>query len=212
MKKYLLISISIFVLFSCKKDPVTPTPPVDNIDLHKYPGLPDATQSGLNTMGCLINGKPWVAKVDGFVLLDFQKPVYCTYGELRTKISSYDSLLFSTLFNQLINWKEEKARYDMQNAFVLQLKPIRKVGTYELKEMYQNKFEYHFDSIGVENKTYILDTIKSQYFEITKLDTTKNIISGIFDLKLVRKNFNTLDFSDTIQITNGRFDGLYWQR
>ena len=212
MKKYLLSIICfVFLVLGCKKDPVTPTPPVDNIDLHKYPGLPDATQSGLNTMGCLINGKPWVAKVDWFVLLESQKPVYCTYGELRPKIASYDSLLFSTLFNQSLNWREDKARYDIQNSFVLQLKPIRKVGTYELKDMYQNKFEYWFDSIGLQNKRYIVDTMKTQYFEITKLDTIQNIISGLFDLKLVRKNFKTIVLNDTIQITNGRFDGKYWQ-
>ena len=208
MKKYLLISISIFVLFSCKKDPVTPTPPVDNIDLHKYPGLPDATQSGLNTMGCLINGKPWVADVDGFVLKESQKPVYCTYGELRPKIASYDSLLFSTLFNQSLNWREDKARYEIQNSFNLQLKPIKKVGTYELKDMYQNKFEYWFDQIDEPIKIYEIDTAKPQYFEITKLDTIQNIISGVFDLKMKRIS----DSNDTIQITNGRFDGKYWQR
>lgn len=206
MKKYLLIFISLLlILFSCKKDPVSP--PVDNIDLHKYPGLPDATQSGLNTMGCLINGKPWVADVDGFVLKESQKPVYCNYGELRPKIASYDSLLFATHFNQRLNWREDKARYEIQNAFIIQLKPIRKVGTYELKEMYKNMFEYWFDSIGLQNKTYIIDTLKPQYFEITKLDTIGNIVSGIFDLKLVEID----DKKDTIQITNGRFDGKYWQ-
>lgn len=58
MKKYLLSMICLFiVVLGCKKDHVAPTPPVDNIDLHKYPGLPDATQFGLNTMGCLINGE-----------------------------------------------------------------------------------------------------------------------------------------------------------
>ncbi len=207
MKKYLLSIICfVFLVLGCKKDPVSP--PVDNIDLHKYTGLPDATQSGLNTMGCLINGKPWVADVDGFVLFESQKPVYCTYGELRPKIASYDSLLFSTLFNQSLNWREDKARYDIQNSFVLQLKPIRKVGTYELKDMYQNKFEYWFDSIGLQNKIYIIDTLKPQYFEITKLDTIQNIISGVFDLKMKRIS----DSNDTIQITNGRFDGKYWQR
>ena len=211
MKKYLLSIICfVFLVLGCKKDPVSPH--VDNIDLHKYPGLPDATQSGLNTMGCLINGKPWVADVDGFVLFESQKPVYCTYGELRPKIASYDSLLFATLFNQSLNWREDKARYDIQNFFSLQLKPIIKVGTYELKDLYKNEFEYHFDSIGLEKKTYIIDTMKTQYFEITKLDTIQNIISGLFDLKLVRKNFKTIVLNDTIQITNGRFDGKYWQR
>jgi hypothetical protein len=53
--------------------------------------------------------------------------------------------------------------------------------------------------------------MKTQYFEITKLDTIQNIISGLFDLKLVRKNFKTIVLNDTIQITNGRFDGKYWQ-
>jgi len=208
VKKYLLSIICLFLLvLGCKKDPVAPTPPVDNIDLHKYPGLPDATQSGLNTMGCLINGKPWVAKAE-FAIQPNQAAVVCEYGELRPNISSYDSLLLNLKFRQSINWRDDKARFEIQNYFSIQLKPIREVGTYELKEMYRNKFEYWFDSIGLPFKRYILDTIKPQYFEITKLDTARNIISGIFDLRLVEID----DKTDSLQITNGRFDGLYWQR
>ena len=175
--------------------------------MHKYPGLPDATQSGLNTMGCLINGKPWVAEV--FFPLHIQDhAVYCTYGELRQNIASYDSLLFSGGFKQRLNLIPDSARYGIQDFFNFQLKPIRKVGTYELKGLFKNQFEYWYDRIGEQLKIYKIDTTKAQYFEITKLDTIRNILSGVFDLKMKRIS----DSNDTIQITNGRFDGKYWQR
>jgi len=197
MKKYLFISVSIIILlFSCKKD---------DIDLHKYAGLPDATQSGQNTMGCLINGKPWVAKV--FFPLH-NSAVYCTYGELRPNLSSFDSLLFSGEFIQQINLLTDSARFEIQDFFNFQLKPIRKIGTYQLKDLYKNQFEYWYDRIGEPLKLYKIDTAKIQYFEITKLDTIKNIISGIFDLRLVEID----DKNDSLQITNGRFDCLYKQR
>ena len=61
MKKYIILSISIIlVLFSCKKD---------DIDLHKYAGLPDATQSGQNIFGCIANGNPWVAGSDYLTII-----------------------------------------------------------------------------------------------------------------------------------------------
>ena len=208
MKKYLLSIICLFLLvLGCKKDPVAPTPPVDNIDLHKYPGLPDATQSGLNTMGCLINGKPWVAKAE-FAIHPNQAAVVCEYGELRPNIASYDSLLMNLKFRQNINWRDDKARYDIQHYFSISLKPIKEVKTYNLSDLYKNMFEFNFDSIGLQYKIYALDFTKPQYFKITKLDTARNIISGIFDLRMKRIS----DSADTITITNGRFDGLYWQR
>ena len=75
-----------------------------------------------------------------------------------------------------------------------------------MKDLFKNELKYRFDSIGLPLKIYALDFSKPQYFEITKLDTARNIISGIFDLRLVEID----DKTDSLQITNGRFDGKYW--
>jgi hypothetical protein len=52
-KYLLLISTVIFLAASCNKDD---TPPPE-------PELPPLTTEGLNTLGCYINGEPWVAEI-----------------------------------------------------------------------------------------------------------------------------------------------------
>ncbi|MFD1551195.1 hypothetical protein [Putridiphycobacter roseus] len=46
-----------------------------------------------------------------------------------------------------------------------------------------------------------IDSTKSHFIEITKLDLENKIVSGLFEFTAI-----TEDKSDTIKITNGRFD------
>ena len=53
-------------------------------------------------------------------------------------------------------------------------------------------------------RTYELDTLNNNHFNITKLDLENNICSGKFNLRLIsNQNIDTLD------ITEGRFDVKY---
>ena len=198
MKKNLFVSISLLsLLFSCKKD---------GIDLHKYPGLPDATQSGENTMGCLINGKPWVAQKEGTTIGWHTFPIVdCFYGEYRKNISNYDSLYFSIYSRMWLGKNVSEGRYNIEESLFINLQPINKAGKYFFKDLMKNKIEYWQDSINRPIKIFELDPTRNSYIEITKLDTFHNIISGLFDLKLIEIE----DKNDTVRITNGRFDALY---
>ena len=53
MKKSLLLFLIFALFFACNKDD-EPTP---------EPELPPLTTEGLNTLGCYINGEPWVAEI-----------------------------------------------------------------------------------------------------------------------------------------------------
>ena len=54
---FLLLLPLLIILFSCNKDDDKPADPVDQ--------LPPATQTGANTVGCLVNGKTFLPKGGG---------------------------------------------------------------------------------------------------------------------------------------------------
>jgi hypothetical protein len=183
MKKLILAALLPLLcgLWACRKDENCP------------PDLPCATQSGENTFGCYINGVPWVAEVAPYVLAPWVHPIEAEYDEpgygqdymnqFRISASHYDSVL---------------------NGFMtLYIRPIKNTGfiggdlavfsaTANIGEVNPSKLLWAFDS----------DSIMNYQVEITKCDIEKNIISGEF-------YFDILSNSDTIKITNGRFDVKY---
>lgn len=196
MKKYLLVSISMLVfVLSCKKEDLT--------YLQKYPGLPDATQSGLITAGCLINGKPWVANKD-YIFAD--RAVYAQYGQLSYNIGR-DERLFMWFDKVVSKNKDEIAIYD---KFIFDITAIKELGIYNPSNTSKFKIEFgQSDYIHNISTSYILDSRVDPYINITKLDTINKIVSGQFDFRVVRKYFTYIDYNDTIRISKGRFDALY---
>lgn len=193
------------VVLGCKKDHVAPTPPVDNIDLHKYPGLPDATQSGENTMGCLINGETWVPKVDGVIGWPSPHKMSVWYGELGKSLGIIDQFSLRIYCIKLVGRNEKLANFDIDESFSIEIKPIKSLE----KASIQNKEFYYIEYFKRNNfepwKLYILDTLAPANIEITKLDTLHNIVSGLFNFRLKEID----DSKDTLRITNGRFDAKY---
>jgi hypothetical protein len=53
---FIFILLLIFFASCCKKERI------DLPDNNNIPGLPPATQSGANTLGFLLNGKPWTPR------------------------------------------------------------------------------------------------------------------------------------------------------
>ena len=65
---FFIISLFYLTLSSCNKEIISPNPnpPLVNKDTCNRwvdTALPPPTHEGLNTVGCMINGKPWVPKV-----------------------------------------------------------------------------------------------------------------------------------------------------
>jgi len=201
VKKNITLSISIILLlFSCKKE--------DLSYLHKYPGLPDATQSGENTMGCLINGVPWVANIENPDFFSGLRNLQADYGEYSKNQSLLDRYYLTIVCKKRAEKNEKYINgYRVLEQFYFGLRPINSKGLFYAGSGDVRTIEYIKSNENEEKKRYVLDTLSPIKLEITKFDTLHNIISGLFDFKLKRIS----NFSDTLMITNGRFDANYWE-
>lgn len=177
MKNIILfyLIVTIFCFSKCNKD--NPPPAV----------LPAITQEGKNTVGFIINGEVWV-------------PYYkCSLnGDPCGEISANYGLPYG--FSNVLGFQFERQNGSKSSSLTISsYVPIYTIG---------NKY----DSVGIEyrgensignddqySKSFYNSTGK---FEITKLDTLNQIISGIFEFTLYEENGS----GRSIEIKNGRFD------
>jgi hypothetical protein len=185
MTQFLPISaaaLSLLLLFAtCRPDKEEPPCPSD---------LPCATQTGENTMGCYINGKPWEAKVE----LNVLDP---TAHEIE---ASYDETGYGTFNN---NYCKVLGAYhgDSLTFMALHFSPIKNIGIIKLDSL--NFYRVLFKST---QHYYYLDPNSPFEINITKLDTANNILSGTYYFKGITDNLK-----DTLNFTDGRFDVRYYQ-
>lgn len=182
MKNFLFILTSCICLAACKKHHNQPK--ADN----PY-GLPNATQSGKNTLGFLLNGEPWTPK--GYngtanLSIDFDERInngIVGIVSYRT-VSASDKTQFILGIDDSLNFKSA--------PFSLSIS-ISSAG-----------------GLSFSTKTYcdILHTDATVYqtgnINITRLDRSARIISGTFEGVLFKQTCG-----DTLKITNGRFDMKY---
>ncbi len=166
------------------------------------PKLPDATQIGANTAGCLVNGQLWIASSDNcfrFGTPDREKGFF-----------SYD-ISKNTLFVSF----QRCTKYDGTQWFSISIQDFIGPGTYTC-----NKKSYIPSLPGSSGRSYnyinysIAKNIGDQYFltselatgsiTITKIDTINRPIfaAGTFECKLK----NLYNMYDSLTITSGRFD------
>jgi len=182
LKSLCLLALSL--IFSCQKTDPEPSNYVQ--PTNPYHTLPEITQEGKNTFGCLMNGVVWVPRVEIAVpwyTLDFQfsendfkgiGSVFCRI--LTTNQDEFMDLGFGpTYFNSGI--------YNMTSKNITHL-VLRK-----------------------ENNYYSSNKIDSLYNKVTVnyINTDINIVSAQFQFKL----YNNANPKDTISVTNGRFDLHY---
>lgn len=185
----LLLAIGSTWLLSCNKDPGGPT--------KKDPcPWPDITTEGLNTFGCKINGKEWVPCVDIYAMVVGLQRIECSLRE------SDGSNFLSIVLTKSIQETEN----DTLESLIIGLKPLHQ-GHNLIDNLDYSKL--HFGQIfesGQSSKTWeIVDSDFQNYFEITRLDTIHNIISGMFEFTVVSE-----DKQDTLHFTTGRFDVTYY--
>lgn len=153
--------------------------------------LPQATQTGRNTFGCLVNGKAWVAQnQDCFLLcdpsfkMDFDHDFGGNFGidaywiDSKKNIKQRIDIMVDSLNFNLI--KHINIYNSHSGVFFINYKINGQCGKYD-----------RFDDDDV---TY------SGIVEITKYDLQIGIISGTFEFTLAKPG------CDTIKVTNGRFD------
>jgi hypothetical protein len=188
-----LALISTICILSCRPDPQIESDPD-----YCPEGLPCATKTGKNTFGCYINGAAWVADIGANIFDPTLHKIQANLDEIgyRTDNGGYLSLT-GTRTN------------DTTDGFInLYIKPVTEVG--EINNANAVKV-YGLASILKTDKgnvlstlSFKLDTLLDYKFEITHLDTVKNIIAGRF-------SFSGIASKDTIKVTQGRFDVDYDQ-
>ena len=186
------ISIAAYFLFSlcllcssCGKDDDGPDNP------H---GLPNATQNGANTFGCLINGEPWIAEIGLGVLSPSLRPFDMTYDETDTGIfyNNHWSIVARRKFKDSISDSFNIRAWFSEEDILINHVDHR---------LY---FSLKFGDDQAINAFYELDTLRPYMFEITKLDTANNICAGVFDFYAVSD-----DDDEVLHFEEGRFDKKY---
>lgn len=142
--------------------------------------LPDATQQGLNTFGCNIDGVAWIPT--GTSGPGGTKPVSAGLrqdGTFRIYAGSPEYLLVMNVPNVTTN----------------------KTGEYNLGNLTDNFGNFFTKATNID---YLTDKSNLGKVVITKMDTTKRIVSGTFYFKA-----KDVKSDKVIDISNGRFDVSY---
>lgn len=147
--------------------------------------LPPATQTGANTVGCLLNGQPWA-------------PV--GNGTSKNFFIDYDTGYPGGLFNLSVEKDLGNNASPRPQTLSIYVNPLPRTGAYLLD--------------GLNNtRVLFIDPIKNCIYEsrevgtyckgtltITRLDNQARIISGTFAFTLAKPG------CDTLTVTQGRFD------
>jgi len=180
MKNLLFLLIILFTLSCCDKD---------NNPFSVNDQLPAETQTGANTVGCLVNGQVFLPKQEGI-----NPDVNCFYQLV-------DGEYFFTM-----NFADLRGtgRKDVSvQTFRINLQANQ---TYVLNKNYILDGDYtggggsYSTSLSNEFNT---NTIKTGELKITKLDSANAIISGTFWFDAINSA------GEVVEIRNGRFDWNY---
>ncbi|PZE15581.1 hypothetical protein DNU06_17330 [Putridiphycobacter roseus] len=167
----------------CTKTPIEPKEPLTPLEQ-----LPEATQVGANTLGCLVDGEVFTPKGNVYYK-GIEKPRYTEEnGILRLRF---------------LNLKDFEDKWIYIYLYIKN--GVYSIGNYtDIAYSSQNStypaFEIYNDVQNAFTKFYI-DSNSLHYIEITKLDLENKIVSGLFEFTVMNE-----DKTDTIKITDGRFD------
>jgi hypothetical protein len=154
--------------------------------------LPPATNQGLNTFGCLVNGQVFVPQAP----IGYPYPYYTCYIYPNTTNPNFSEFTLSG---------EDKSNGGFTAVgFTLDSINLQQGDTFQLKSIGGGNYATYTNANtpGYINY-YTTDTLTGQLI-ITYLDKTNYIVSGTFLFNAVSANA-----SDTVHITEGRFDMLY---
>jgi hypothetical protein len=195
MKKYffttttaMLLLLTLLTLADCRKDPpptYTGPQPID------YTVLPPATQTGAGTFGCLVDGEVWVPRVPLLAV---------TYVDKYALVSEKNGTGGGGISCNLVDIEKEQDNWlsvSFGNTFFS-----------------VDKFCHPEAIIDAQFRATSGRYYQSSYFDIdencitfTRFDTSNNIISGVFNFTVYK---DTINKSDKIKITDGRFDLKYF--
>ncbi|NOU17252.1 MAG: hypothetical protein HOO91_06800 [Bacteroidales bacterium] len=155
-------------------------------------GLPEPTQTGSGIFGVLINGKIWKPRSTASII-----------GPPAVTIK------YSTKYHLLVI---NAINTDKKNSIALYAEKIESVGYYNFSYRDNVLAKIHngsgcMDSTrfqdGACSNSYMLKDSVTSLLQITRLDTSMQIVSGTFTLKLVKPD------GTSKSLTEGRFDDFY---
>jgi hypothetical protein len=189
-----LALISTICILSCR-----PEPQIESDPDYCLEGLPCATETGKNTFGCYINGAAWVADIGANIFDPTLHKIQANMDEIGHGTDNRSYLSISA-----------NRTNDTTNGFMrLNIEPVTKVGEVNnanTEEVYGRAIISKTDKGNVlSTLSFELDTLFDYKFEITHLDTVKNIVAGRFSFIGITPS------KDTIKVTQGRFDVDYDQ-
>ena len=191
MKRKLLLYLFLATLTQCSKcktaDP-QPQPPKDPLST-----LPPETQTGMRTLGCLVNGKaysgPYSTSVNGdwqsLTNLGVSGDLFAN-GKIASDIFSISILLHGSL-------------RDNQQFLLLAIGPSATVPAYTAGMNQFTTFSY----CSLMSCYYNGELIKSGRVDLVKFDPVARIAAGRFSFTLPPALGSGCD---TLRVTNGRFD------
>ncbi len=170
--------ILMFAFAQCKKEK----------QLTELEKLPPATQTGANTLGCLVNGKAWVAQTDCKFLCN--PKVTITYS---SQVGGGVS----------IHAKSENNATDLDQSIVISFDSALFKTYHPYQDTIHTKYGF-FDYanrpcrelLSIESGT----TAANGSVSITRQDLTNRIISGTFEFWLKKQQ------CDSLIVKDGRFD------
>jgi hypothetical protein len=177
LMKNLTFLVLLILLSSCKNDDDsnTPTNPIDQ--------LPPATQTGENTFGCLLDGRP-------FLPGNGQNPLDCVYQFVD------GGYYFSLQANKEVNLNLIRLGCNTDNL------QIQQGETYLLED---NSDGNAYGKYFFETNINYTDSLNLGEMTITKLDFESNIVSGTFWYDIEDTN------GIVHEIREGRFDMRFTQ-
>ncbi len=174
-----LMGVAWLVLMAsaCRKTPPDPEP-----------DLPPETQTGARTIGCYINGKPWVPKP--YLAIGVNPFLEVKYGGANPGLLYFEAGI---------------PKDSAASSLSIYIQPWAKKGDNEIWYDPSPSGDIFTSYGGLIFPrgcgTFRLDTLKTRRLTITKLDTVGvSVIAGTFEFTA----FNTC--GDTLRFTKGRFD------
>jgi hypothetical protein len=175
MKNTVLALMALLFLASCKK----------NID-----ELPEATQTGANTFGASINGKPWGPMGFGVVQ---------TAPILAARMMTGNTLIINAR-----NFGSSPKETEME----IYLTNVTEAGIYPLNQntaahpSASSNYIYYVERQIMPTNEWITSAKEPGVVTITKLDLANKIVSGTFSFEANSMGLNPVH----MVVTDGRFD------
>lgn len=178
MNKILLLLTMMLTLSSCNKD-----------DDNNSDRLPPATQTGANTVGCLVNGEVFLPKAEGI-----NPAVVVNYEFIN------GGFFFRLVFKDLRGTTNKTVTV---GTGYLDLQANQ---TYVLNKNFDDDGDY--TGGGGTYSTSTLNTYQTNMnnvgeLTITRIDTSNSIISGTFWFDAINQE------GEVVEIREGRFDYVY---